>query len=321
MSPIATDVPRPLIVTTVTTDAGDLDGFTDSTAVFRNGLAATGSGTRGGSTALAETGTLVRFLPPPPVGPIVLSEPLAERLGTRVGAPLTLDLDGVPVQTSVAATAPAIPGADASSAILIDAAMMDAASLAREARPSAAPVAWVGTSGDERTVAASLRSMLPVSVRIAAIGEGPDRAMLAAGPAALWLAAGAGAVLAIAGLVAVCATQLRERRAETAVLRALGIPPRAQSSLRRRELAIIEAWAIFAGVIAGGAVVLLAVATLARTAVPGPNPAVATAVRLDLSSATVTIALLAVALFAVIAGYAAFVARSAAPGVAEEGTT
>ena len=321
VSPTATDAPRPLIVTSVTTDAGDLDGFTGSTAVFRNGLPVTGSGARGGSTAVAETGTVVRFLPPPPVGAVVLSEPLAERLGTRVGAPLTLDVDGVSVQTSVAAVAPAIPGADASSAILIDAAMMDAASLAREVRPRAAPVAWVGTAGDEREVATSLRSILPVSVRIAAIGEGPDRAMLAAGPAALWLSAGAGAVLAIAGLAAVCATQLRERRAETTVLRALGIPPRAQSSLRRRELAIVEAWAIFAGVVAGGAVVLLAVATLARTAVPGTNPAVATAVRLDLSSATVTIALLAVALFAVIAGYAAFVARSAAPGAAEEGTT
>ena len=54
---------------------------------------------------------------------------------------------------------------------------------------------------------------------------------------------------------------------------------------------------------------------------PGTNPAVATAVGLDLTSATVAIALLGVALFAVIAGYAAFVARSAAPGMAQEGTT
>ncbi len=321
VNPIAADAPRPLIVTSVSTDAGDLDGFTGSTAVFRDGLPVTGAAARGGSTAVAETGTVVRFLPPPPVGAIVMSEPLAERLGTRVGAPLTLDLDGVSVQTSVAAIAPAIPGADASSAILIDAAMMDAASLARAALPPAAPVAWVAAGGDEREVATSLRSILPVSVRIAAIGEGPDRAMLAAGPAALWFAAGAGAVLAIAGLVAVCATQLRERRSEIAVLRALGIPPRAQSTLRRRELAIVEAWAIFAGVVAGGAVVLLAVATLARTAVPGMNPAVATAVGLDLTSATVAIALLGGALFAVIAGYAAFVARSAAPGMAPEGTT
>ena len=67
-------------------------------------------------------------------------------------------------------------------------------------------------------------------------------------------------------------------------------------------MAIVEAWAIFAGVVAGGAVVLLAVATLARTAVPGTNPAVATAVGLDLTSATVAIALLGGALFAVIAG-------------------
>jgi hypothetical protein len=74
-------------------------------------------------------------------------------------------------------------------------------------------------------------------------------------------------------------------------------------------------------VVAGGAVVLLAVATLARTAAPGTNPAVATAVRLDLTSATVAIALLGVALFAVIAGYAAFVARSPAAGMAWEATT
>ena len=139
VNPIAADAPRPLIVTSVSTDAGDLDGFTGSTAVFRDGLPVTGAAARGGSTAVAETGTVVRFLPPPPVGAIVMSEPLAERLGTRAGAPLTLDVDGVSVQTSVAAIAPAIPGAAASSAILIDAAMMDAAALARAALPPAAP--------------------------------------------------------------------------------------------------------------------------------------------------------------------------------------
>ena len=311
----------PLIVTSIVTDAGDLDGFAATTAVFRNGLLVGAPGARGGPTAIAQDGDRVRFLPSPPAGSIVISESLADRLGTRVGAPLTLDFDGAPVQTSVAAIVPAIPGAEDPSAILIDATVVDAAHLATDAQPSAASLAWLGTTGDAGTTAAALRAALPPSVTIRAVGEGPDRVMLAAGPAALWLAALAGAALAIAGLIAVCVTQLRERRDEVIVLRALGIAPRSQAALRRRESVIVEAWAIASGAVAGGAVVLLAVATLARIAVPGANPALPTAVRLDIVAATAATALLAVALYAVIAASSAFVARSRPSGMTSPGTT
>ncbi|WP_091707444.1 FtsX-like permease family protein [Microbacterium sp. cf046] len=315
------DIPGRLIVTSIETDAGALGMLPDSTAVFRNGLPVTPPGTRGGPATAAEAGTLARFLPPPPVGAVVLSEPLAERLGTRVGAPLTLEVDDMPIQTSVADIVAAIPGADESSGILIDAALVDAAHLAGDAQPRADSVVWVGARGDLEAAASAVRGILPASVTVHAVGEGPDRAMLAAGPMALWLAALACAALAIAGLIAACAMQLRERRPEVAVLRALGLPPRAQSALRRRELAIVEVWAIAAGAIAGLAVVLLVVATLARAAVPRPNSAVTTAVHLDLAGAAAATALLGVILFAIIAGYSAVVARSAARGIAPEGST
>jgi hypothetical protein len=74
----------------------------------------------------------------------------------------------------------------------------------------------------------------------------------------------------------------------------------------------VTAWAITVGVVAGAAVVLLVVATLARAGVPATFGAIRTAVHLDLAAATAGIAVLGLAITVVIIGYAGLIARDAA---------
>lgn len=302
--------PQPVIITGVETDAGAMPDVVSSTALFRGGVPLGAPGTRAEVAPVADPGTLVRFLPAPPVAGVVLSRSLADRLGTSPGSLLTLEPNGaaVAIQTSVADIAAAVPGTGAASAILIDSALMDAVHLASDAQPAGARTAWIGARGD---VTGVLRSVVPSSVTVDAVGEGPERAMLSAGPAALWIAAAAGSILAVAGVVMSCAAQLRERRGEVALLRALGVPSRAQYRLRLRELLVVEAWAIIAGVAAGAVVVLLAVGTLARSGVVDAAQAIPTTVHLDALAAGGALLVLALAIGAVAVGYALRVERSA----------
>ncbi len=92
--------------------------------------------------------------------------------------------------------------------------------------------------------------------------------MLGSAAIALWIAAAGCAVLALAAIGAVVGAQLRSRRGEVVVLRAIGLGSREQGAIRRRELAFVAAYGGIAGVLAGGVIVLITIAPLARAAVP-----------------------------------------------------
>ncbi|WP_314508387.1 hypothetical protein [uncultured Microbacterium sp.] len=316
---VRSEASGPASVAGVSTDAGEIADPVGSTASWRDPTVVPGAA--GGVSAPIEPGTLVRFLPPPPVGGAVLSAALAERLGVGVGAAVVIEpADGAPpIQSSVAALSPAIPGSTSARGVLVDAAVVDAALLASAAAPRPASRVWVGTDGDIEATATALRAALPAAVTVDAASAGPDRTMLAAGATVVWLAAAASGVLALAGLVAVCSAQLRQRRGEVAVLRALGVAPGGQSRLRRREMLFATGWALVVGIVAGAAVVLLVVATLARAAVPGAIAAIRTAVHVDVIAVAVAVVILALAIGAVIVVYASMVARDAATGHAARG--
>ena len=100
--------------------------------------------------------------------------------------------------------------------------------------------------------------------------------MLATAALAWWLGAAGCGLLALLTLVTVASGQLRSRRGDIAVLRALGLSVREQQVLRGRELAWTVVFGLAAGLVAGVAVALLVVPQLARAAVPEPYPTIAT---------------------------------------------
>jgi ABC-type antimicrobial peptide transport system permease subunit len=92
--------------------------------------------------------------------------------------------------------------------------------------------------------------------------------MLGSAAIALWVAAGGCVVLALAAIGAVAGAQLRSRRGEVVVLRAIGFGSREQGAIRRRELAFVSIYGAITGLVAGVVVVLVSIAPLARAAVP-----------------------------------------------------
>src|SRR5690606_5601588 len=98
---------------------------------------------------------------------------------------------------------------------------------------------WVMPPGGADPEAAA-----PVVERLAAaegVGEvaGPGRVAVTDATSAarlvFWVASAGAVLLAVTGIGAVAATLLGHRRAEVAVLRALGMPPRAQARSRALE--------------------------------------------------------------------------------------
>ena len=134
---------------------------------------------------------------------------------------------------------------------------------------------WVGTA-DPESAAGSLRHLLPANARIDTAADAAGRTVLATAVLAWWLGALGCGLLALLTLVTVGRGQLRSRRGDIAILRALGLTVREQQVLRGRELAWTTVFGLAAGITAGVAVALLVVPQLARAAVPEPYPTIAT---------------------------------------------
>ena len=75
--------------------------------------------------------------------------------------------------------------------------------------------------------------------------------MLGSAAIALWVAAAGCGLLAAVTVGAVVGAQLRSRRLDIVVLRALGLDARMQSAIRRRELLIVLAYGAIIGIVAG----------------------------------------------------------------------
>ncbi|GII99660.1 FtsX-like permease family protein [Sediminihabitans luteus] len=105
----------------------------------------------------------------------------------------------------------------------------------------------------------------PLDVTLAATGTdqaGPVRAVFATVMLGVVL-------VALLGVLASALAQLRERRGEVAVLRALGVGARAQGAARAGELVAATGGALVAGALAGLGVVHLVVPALVRALTPG----------------------------------------------------
>lgn len=92
-----------------------------------------------------------------------------------------------------------------------------------------------------------------------------------------WVSAAMGLALALLAIAAVVIEQLRARRAEVGLLRALGVTPGVQARMRAAEVQATAAVGAVLGVLVGVAVAVLVIPELVRVAVPGdsasPGPA------------------------------------------------
>lgn len=242
---------------------------------------------------------------------VVISQTLADRAGLAVGDRLSLSLDPRIDLTpcTVGAIVPAVPGAVNDSAVIVDLDLLQAIHLRRYVEPADPSQLWV-LSSDLATTAAALRSTLPPLVRVDALGGDPSRDILGSASLALWIGAAGSGLLAIMAVAAVTGAQLRSRRGEVAVLRALGMGARALGALRRRELATSVGIGLTVGAAAGLVVTYLTIPALARAAVPDPYPSLATTVAFDLLPLATGAAILIVSLVVIGAVYSARVDSS-----------
>ena len=241
-------------------------------------------------TSLTAGTTLARLFPVAENGadpiasaiPIVISSTLAERIGAEVGTEVWLPLLArtEPVATVVAAVIAGVPGASDAAAVLVDLSALETLQLRTFDEPASFSTLWIGAT-DPRQVGNALRPVLPGHIEIEVMERDPDRAMLGSAVTSLWIAAIGSALLALAALAAVAGAQLRGRRGEVVVLRAIGMGSRQQGRIRRREFSLVSGYGIAIGLIAGAATVLATTAPLARSAVPDSYPEIPTVTMLD----------------------------------------
>lgn len=215
--------------------------------------------------------------------PAVLSQDLAGLLDVATGGTTELPLgEGGRLPVEVVDVVDVVPGSSHPGAAMVGLDALQAASLRLATVVPGARETWVraapGADVDRLAAAAEeAAGATPVLVTTSSGGQGSD----AAGPVrqAFAVAALAAVALALVGVGAVSVAGVRERRGEVAVLRAVGLPPRAQGASRATELAVVAAAALLAGLLAGWALAAATVPGLAAATLTGfavvPVPAAA----------------------------------------------
>jgi hypothetical protein len=251
--------------------------------------------------------------------PVVISQELSEQYRVGVGDRLSFFLDDTfdRLDTVVAAIVPAIPGAPFETAVMIDLGVVQHYQL-RVADVASQPTELWIASDDPEAVGVALRGVLPANARINTADDPAGRTVLGSAVTALWLGAAGCGVLAVIALLAVVRAQLRSRRLDVAVLRALGLTSRDQGSMRRAELSFVLGYGALTGLVAGAVVTFLTMAQLARAAVPEPYDTIATGLHIDLIGLGAGLGALAVAVAVIVVVYAARVAAQARSTIGAE---
>lgn len=215
--------------------------------------------------------------------PVVVSQQLADVFDIGVGDTVTFALqDGVDrLDAEIVSVVPAIPGAPTNIALLIDLGVIQHFQLRTTDEPARARDVWVRTDEPE-TVAHEVRALFPANAQIDTAVDAAGRQVLGSATTTLWAGAAGCGILALIGVAVAARAQLRSRRGEVAVLRAIGLGPGAQAGIRARELGVVIGTGLLAGLAAGAIVALLTVPQLARAAIPAPYPVIGTRIGIDL---------------------------------------
>jgi hypothetical protein len=251
--------------------------------------------------------------------PVVISQQLSDEYRVKVGDRLSFFLEDTfdRIDTEVVAVVPAIPGAPFDTALMLDLAVVQHYQL-RVAEAASQPTELWIASADADAVSVSLRPVLPANARISTAEDPAGRTVLGSAVVALWLGAIGCGVLAIIAILAVVRAQLRSRRLDVAVLRALGLTSREQGAMRRAELSFVLGYGGVTGLLAGAAVTFLTMSQLARAAVPDPYDTIATGLGIDLIGLGGGLGLLGIAVAVIVGVYAARVAAQARSTIGAE---
>ncbi|MER7761465.1 FtsX-like permease family protein [Streptomyces sp. NPDC097619] len=215
--------------------------------------------------------------PAPERIPALATDAFLRASGTRPGQSLDLSTEGRTLRVTVVRTTRALPttgtgtavrgGTDTDGgALLLDLRAVNAALTAQGQSPFDASEWWLDTApGRTAAVATALRAEPGAETGRVLVRDETAAALLkdplGAGPrAALLAVAAAAAALAAVGFAVSAAGSLRERSAETAVLRAIGAPRRSLARMIAAEQGLLVGIGLLTGTLLG--------ALLARAVVP-----------------------------------------------------
>ncbi|MEL4320647.1 hypothetical protein WJX64_16655 [Leifsonia sp. YIM 134122] len=227
---------------------------------------------------LASTEPLGRIMATDAAGqgvPAVISTALADKRGLRVGDLFDYQFDGLLRSGSavVAGLTPSVPGSTDQLAALFPLATLDDDLLRGNDTTAEANEVWAAAD-DPARVAAAIEPALAAGASAAA---GPDAVTIAAPGAAtllaepvvvaVWVGVGAAIALALIATVGILSALGAARSGEVALLRAIGVPSRAQARGRAVELMVAVVAGGLVGLAVGAATVALTAAQFAAASV------------------------------------------------------
>lgn len=207
-----------------------------------------------------------------PGPPEVVATPgLLTHLDAQVGDTLSLRAFGADIQLRVAGVVPVIPGVAQERALLVDRWQLTAMLTAAGASHPVTNEVWISSHDPAATVAAARQL---VSGRGEAISAAEIADDLLTSPASrqavvvFWLVAVVVALLAVVGVLVAASVVASQRRAELAVLRAMGMSAGQQARTRTLEQVAITIGAGLVGLGAGWGASFLVAGLLAGAATP-----------------------------------------------------
>lgn len=212
---------------------------------------------------------------------VLITRPMAQELGLKVGSLLDLDLSatGSTVSGRVSAIADSVPGSNEDAAVVLDLpTLVQSAILNGESVPRARDV-WVqqtpaSVSSTKHRLAEDAVSAFPVPVETRTRAGASLSGIVSPAVRLLTLAAVVAAGLAAMVLASLAGRLHRSRRDEGMVLRALGETPRTYGRRRQIELALTITAGLISGCGAGMIAIALTVTRFAIASVPGAGSAV-----------------------------------------------
>jgi hypothetical protein len=215
--------------------------------------------------------------------PIVLTEALSARIGSKVGDPITLKIatGNVLVQGLVTAVTGTLPGAGSLLAIGTDLAAFDRIALASGASTVEANSVWLDSTDVDSAVEQVSRTSTETAI-VRSDASTTTTPVVAAALNAFWVAAGTAAALAIIALFAFVIDDFRDRRSDATALRALGLATRDQIRVRLNEQAVILVSSLVVGIAGGAVALVVTVGPLLASAAPDATGLVIVRPALDL---------------------------------------
>ena len=234
--------------------------------------------------------------------PGIVTRAFVDASKAGLGASVAANINGVPVPVRIVAVADTFPTV-AGSAIIVDLSAVQAFLVGNGGTPLAVTQWWLATDGAR--VPPSLAASLPPGAAVTSRGALTAAALadpLSAAPQQALLAmAIAAALLAVTGFWVSIAADVRQRRAENALLAALGVTQRSAAARLFLEKLLLSVPSAVLGVVLGLVVARLLVPAVtltatARTPVPPPDTLLDLSQTVPLAAAVAVLPALAAAL-------------------------